>query len=105
MHRVALTMHFQMANFINQWIDQTIKAGAVVDITKPIQQWDDYTLAIQASYHIQQCKSALLNLQTLEIWPEYSSELFNQTTVSSDLEYHEKELDLLILEIKRRHIP
>jgi hypothetical protein len=101
-------IHFQKQNSMNymQWAAETIQQGPTpLNLESPIKSWDDFTLAMQHQYHVDQIRRCQFNLQTLEIWPEYRSELFNETLISADIDFHGDELAAINAEIQRRMIP
>lgn len=88
------------------WAENALKQGPPpVNIDSPITTWDDYTLAMQHQFHVEQVKRCKTNLQTLEIWPEHRSELFNESTIESDIDHHISELTVINEEMHRRMMP
>lgn len=88
-----------------QWANDTIQRGAPIEFSPEIKSWDDFALANAFLFHNDSRKRAMLNLQTLEMWPHLQSVLFNQSTLNDDLEYHERQLSGIMREIERREIP
>ena len=90
---------------VYDFVHHAISNGPILDTSRPITQWDDYALALQYQYIVDQMKRTELNLQMLEMYPECIGELFNEEVIDSDLKHYADEYRAIVNEINRRHIP